>query len=161
MTLTPTRKAILALAFVTLGLFTYSRIVGRVISDEDRIKSIVRDMADAAEERSARRIIEHLHPDFRAVRLIVEYDIDVMLRGLFLQYKEIRVNLRSLTVNMQDEENAEALFLATVSAAYNPGSHHQNLTGEMARFRLTFAKVDGAWKVLTAESVESTADRVE
>jgi len=160
MTLTPTRKALLALAFVTLAVFAYSRIVGKVMSDEDRIKSIVRDMADAAEERDTQGIVRHLHPEFRSVKPSMDRDIAVaMMWHGFRQYREIRVSLPDLTVELQDDENAEARFLATLRIATTPGAKPE--MQEMGRFRLTLTKVEGAWKVLTAEYVESTADRLE
>ena len=67
----------------------------------------------------------------------------------------------SLTVDILDENTAEARFIATVRASRSGAPPGEDMLEEFCgsdRFVVTFAKEEGDWKVLKAGILRSTAD---
>ncbi|HUU70607.1 MAG TPA: hypothetical protein VM223_13560 [Planctomycetota bacterium] len=154
-------RVIMVLAFIAGAILIFRLVLGRAISDEQRIRNTINVLADSAEDRNLRKITGLMHDDFRAEEFTYDRQtcIDLM-RQVFFTYKVIRVRLRDVSVKIIDDSTAEAIFIATVSASQSPDSAGEDLTRQRGsdRFRLTFKKVNGTWLVYRSAVVRSTAD---
>jgi len=154
-------RVIMVLAFIAGAILAFRLILGRAISDEQRIRNTIGLLANAAEERNLREITGFMHDDFRAEEFTYDRQtcIDLM-RHTFFTYKVIRVKLRDVSVKIIDDTTAEALFVANVTASQTPDAPGDDLARFRGddRFRLTFKKVNGKWLVFRSAVVKSTAD---
>ena len=153
--------ALVIVLFVVVALLAYVKILDALTTDDHRIRSIVYKISNAAEERDLRTISSYLHSDFHSeIKNIGRDEMLAMLRYAFTQYRTVRARFDSLTVDILDENTAEARFIATVRASRSgapPGEDILEFCGS-DRFVVTFAKEEGDWKVLKAGILRSTAD---
>lgn len=155
------RRLIAVLAFITAAVLVWAFVLGRTVTDEQRIQSAINSIVNAAEERDLNTITGYLHKDFTAAEFGYDRETSVaLLRQVFLSYKVVHVNLRGLTVKLTGDASAEAVFVATVTVAQDQDSSGDDLTRQRGsdRFKVTFKKVGRDWLITRSAIVPTTAD---
>lgn len=152
------------------GILLHKHISRRLLSDEERIRAAVLDLADAAEERHANRFLSHISKDEYRDRFHRDYQhMDGNIRAMAFRYREVRVELSDLTVEIDKESGdpptrAKATFRARIRLGLTKGEEPQSALVESARgsdrFQLDFVREDdGEWRIVRSGLPDDTADR--
>ena len=155
------KKLIAVLAFMAVAILVYGLVLGRTVTDEQRIRGVINKLVDAAEERDLSTISGYLHDDFVAGEFGYDRETTLgVMRQVFLTCKVVRVQLRGLTVKLTEDSTADALFVATVTVAQDASAAGDDLGRHRGsdRFKVTFKKVKGDWLITRSATVPTTAD---
>lgn len=115
-------------------------------ANEDPIVRAVADLADAAEERDAGEVMEHLSPSYEG-----RAEVETTLRRYFFAYNTMDINVRNLQSTTSGEQafvTFDADFLGTPKTM---GGMDQYLPRSTTyRFELVMAEEAGEWKITSA-----------
>lgn len=115
-------------------------------ANEDPIVRVVADVADAAEERDAGEVMEHLSPSYEG-----RAEVETTLRRYFFAYNTMDINVRNLQSTISAEQafvTFDADFLGTPKTM---GGMDQYLPRSTTyRFELVMAEEAGEWKITSA-----------
>ena len=115
-------------------------------ANEDPIVRAVADLADAAEDRDAGEVMEHLSPSYEG-----RAEVETTLRRYFFAYNTMDINVRNLQSTISGEQafvTFDADFLGTPKTM---GGMDQYLPRSTTyRFELVMAEEGGEWKIRSA-----------
>jgi len=124
---------------------------GKKMTDEEQVKAVIKDMADAAEAKDARRIKDHISPDYSDPSGMDYDQIKGFLALQMMQSEHITVFLRKTDVEVAGEK-AYATVRAVIARGEKPAANENDTDTERGGFvfDLTFVKHDGEWLMTKA-----------
>lgn len=138
-----------------MGSYVYEHFI---LSDEGKIRRMVREMARGLEEKDARAVCDRISPRYR-VDTGLGRDLDretlrafLVQRFLALGPRRFVVFLGPIDVDLADDrQSAEAFFLASVIEGADAERTYLPADGEAYDVHLVAVKEDGEWRVLSHE----------
>lgn len=121
----------------------------RATSDEERIRTIIKEGAAAVEERSLKGVMRHISEDYRD-----DFGNDRNSVKGFLFAKMMRGEKTGVFITSVDVEIKGDVSLVEISAIFTRGKEVKSvkdlLPEEMSRERisLVFKKIDNEWKII-------------
>ena len=115
------------------------------MTDEDRIKAIINDVAEYTREKNLKKIMGYISESYKDEEGLSKDEIKGMVFAYFYQHKEIGVIVTSKEVEVNgDKATATVEVILTETTKIIPES------GEGLRIDLKFVKEDGDWMVIRA-----------
>ena len=142
------RSRIVGLLLLALiGWWAWQKLT---VTDEQRIRRTVGAMQRAVEKMNFLSLDSYIAGDYHDDRGLDKSSLLAAVRVTRLQYSTFLVFLSDTTVTVDpDRQNATVVFIAKVLATPRDGGAESELFTE--RFRLTFRKLDNAWKLTSTE----------
>jgi len=132
-------------AVLAIGLFGTSGCGGKM-TDEEQVRAVIKDMAEAAEARDARRIKEHISPDYSDPSGMDYDQLKGFLALQMMQSEHITVFLRKTDVEVVGDK-AYATVRAVIARGEKPAANENDTDTQRSGFvfDLTFEKREGEW----------------
>jgi ketosteroid isomerase-like protein len=136
-----------ALLLCLLGLAS----CGEKMSEEDRVRAVIQDMADAAEAKDARRIKDHISPDYSDPHGMDYQEIKGFIAIQMMQSMHISVFIRKTEVEIKADK-AYATVKAIIARGDKPAANEEDTDTQRSGFifDLTFRKTGGEWMMTEA-----------
>lgn len=143
-------RLLIVILAATLLLLGYNIIKRMFTSEEDRIRGLLYEMAEAVEDRKALKAASYLTPDF-----VIDPDgwtkgeVQRILIGYFRRVQgRISVALKDIEIEITDDRSTASLLAGFAEG----GELAAGLRPDRAfAFRVFLVKADGEWRIERAE----------
>jgi len=124
---------------------------GGEMTDEEAVKAVVEDMAEAAEAKDAGRIKDHISRDYSDPGGMGYQEMKAFLALQMMQSEHISVFLRKVDVEVKGDK-AYANVRALIGRGEKPAANEEDPGTDRSGFvfDLTFVKQDGDWLMTEA-----------
>ena len=121
-------------------------------TEEEKVKKVIVEIQEAAEQKEIRTILSHLSKEYRDPQGRDYNGIKGLLAFYFFRHQRVSVYITNLDVGVTDL-TAEAAFEAVLTGGDKKGAAGGLLpdTLGMYRFTVSFIKESGDWNVLSAQ----------
>lgn len=141
------------LLFSLLAAVAASSTACKKENDEDLVKAVIRKAVDAANEKSAKGVVEDAAESFVGPRKANKREARRILMGFFLRKGWIKAFERKLEVTIDSETEASALLEVVLAEGKEVKALKDVLptNGTVLEFKLKLRKIDDDWKFVTAD----------
>lgn len=125
-----------------------------VLTDEQQIANILKDLQQAAQNQSSAGVASYLAEDFSWDGQS-KSELRSQMNGAFIQFRDVTANISGTIISVQgDKATANGNYVF----AYRPAPR-ADFESHRGQFRLQLAKRDGKWLIVKAEEVAGGGQR--
>ena len=143
------------LLFVLAAVLAFLVLRNLFVSEEDRIKRVLKEGKEAIEKEDLEGVMDHISLFYRDDYGFTYLRIKVLLQRLFEEFDDIKIYVERMEVEVGENGKATARLLTWATARGKGGTGYIACSGqEPCRVRIDLEKGKTGWKVTRTSGVE-------